>query len=170
MYPMKHFEWMKQICSISLGYSLAALLGYKSFFFSYLHQIHYMKKRHKQKKNKKQWQMQSIKNTIYDFQILFTLQALHRLSKNGPESSLSGSSFMCGGRTLHKVILGMLSSNFFRIFLGAVHYGSPSGGGGWHSLYNLVGETDAPLSTISTKQRPPPPQSQLFSSCTVNWH
>lgn len=25
----------------------------------------------------------------------------------------------------------------FSIFLDAVHYGSPSGGGGWHSLYNL---------------------------------
>lgn len=34
--------------------------------------------------------------------------------------------------------------DFFRTFLDAMHYGSPSGGGGWHSLYNLIRDKNIP--------------------------
>lgn len=44
-----------------------------------------------------------------------------------------GWSFMGGGQTAWHSKLS--------VFLGTMHYGSPSGGGGWHSLYNLVRET-----------------------------
>lgn len=36
--------------------------------------------------------------------------------------------------------LKMTKASKVNIFLDAMHYGSPSGGGGWHSLYNLIGE------------------------------
>lgn len=49
---------------------------------------------------------------------------------------------MSGGKTLRAECLGRKSPHdFFSIFLDPMHYWSPSGGGGWHSLYNLIIET-----------------------------
>lgn len=49
---------------------------------------------------------------------------------------------MGGGKTSERGFLGLKAPrDFFSIFLDAMHYGSPSGGGGWHSLYNLIRET-----------------------------
>lgn len=66
-------------------------------------------------------------------------------SETGPSRYLMGSSFIFTGGVKGDSWKEMLHHvTFFSNFLVAVHYGSPSGGGGWHNLYNLVrnAETD----------------------------
>lgn len=61
---------------------------------------------------------------------------------------LVGSSFMVGEKT-HGMLGNLLRISSASEFLVAMHYGSLSGGGGWHSLYNLIRETNAKCHLIT---------------------